>query len=219
MSPTSPTTFSWGASSHDVFGVNAPTIKRRGSSPQLSPIDGKSANWPPTGSSPTDDRGRRPSAVPIPTADDPANRSQSVNAAPRRPSLAQSRRNSSSWKQRTRSIASVGGAGRRASLFRQGSVGNLAAETADADIPEALQTKCNIMVQHLYHQLRERLWLSDSPVDEGVVLKINRDAYTCCPGTLAYQQEGFLEAIEGLNVKVSQSGTVIKASLTLIRWL
>jgi hypothetical protein len=247
MPAQSPTTFNWGTGSGDIFGVKSATVRRSSTSPQQSPIDGKSG-WQVTNgglsleearlrqqsmvapdSSPTHSsaphrrkssivpdsspggatlvatpvRGRKASVVPeITPVDDSNGRSRSLSTTPRRPSG--SRRNSAFAKQRTRSVAGVPieAEQRRASLYRQGSVGNMAANE-ESEISKSLEMKCNIMVQHLYHQLRERLWLSDRPIDEGVVLKMTRDAYTCCPGDLAYQQDGFLDAIEGLNVKVS----------------
>jgi len=94
-------------------------------------------------------------------------------------------------------------------VYRQGSLGNLALVNQDEEISQNLQTKCNIMVQHLYHQLKERLWLSENATDEGVVLKITRDAYTCSPAHLAYQPEGFFDAVEGLNVRVCHQYTTL----------
>ena len=202
MSPTSPKQFSWGASHENLFDAKPISAQRRRSSIGQSPVEGKTAsNW---NSSPTTTQAHDiPGRLPVPIDEqDPTYRSLSLSTTPRRLSVARRESSASSWRQRTRSVAAAGGQNRRASLYRQGSLGNLAVDTSNEEISQNLQTKCNIMVQHLYHQLKERLWLSENAVDEGVVLKITRDAYTCSPAGLAYQQEGFFEAVEGLNVRV-----------------
>jgi len=205
MSPTSPTNFSWGASHDNLFG--ATSAQRRRSSVGHSPVEGKTAFDLVSSASIAqshDVHGR----IPAPAVDQSAFfRSRSLSTTPRRPSTAR-RESTSSWRQRTRSVA--GGNDRRASVYRQGSLGNLAlANQEEEEISQNLQTKCNIMVQHLYHQLKERLWLSENATDEGVVLKITRDAYTCSPANLAYQAEGFFDAVEGLNVRVCISSISI----------
>lgn len=200
MSPTSPTKFSWGASHDNLFKDKPASEQRRRSSVGHSPVEGTSASaWIslPTTAQAQDIRG----PVPVPERD-PSYRSRSLSTTPRRPSAGRRESSTSSWRQRTRSVAAAGGQNRRASIYRQGSLGNLSLQIQDEEISQNLQTKCNIMVQHLYHQLKERLWLSERATDEGVVLKITRDAYTCSPANLAYQQEGFFDAVEGLNVRV-----------------
>lgn len=62
--------------------------------------------------------------------------------------------------------------------------------------------KCDVMVNYLHQQQEERFWTSRS-VEEGVVLKKSRGVYTCCPAELADRRNGFLEAVEQLNVRVS----------------
>ena len=65
--------------------------------------------------------------------------------------------------------------------------------------------KCNVMVNHLHHIQQERLWISNRNRDEGVVLKMSRDQYICCPAYLSDRKSGFMDAVQALNVKVSQS--------------
>lgn len=84
---------------------------------------------------------------------------------------------------------------RPASLYPVGDFRNSQAE----DINEI---KCDVMVNWLYQQQMERLWTAGG-MDEGVVLKKNRGAYTCCPGDIAEEPYGFFRAIETLNVRVS----------------
>lgn len=209
MSSTSPTKFSWGTSHDNLFSTKPASAQRRRSSVGHSPVEGKTTfdlNSSPSTAQSHEIRGR----IPAPAVEqDPSFRSRSLSITRRRPSTAR-RESTSSWRQRTRSVAAAGGNDRRASVYRQGSLGNLALANQEEEISENLQTKCNIMVQHLYHQLKERLWLSENAIDEGVVLKITRDAYTCSPANLAYQTEGFFDAVEGLNVRVCIKVTAVQ---------
>jgi membrane glycosyltransferase len=83
---------------------------------------------------------------------------------------------------------------RPVSLYPAGDFRNSAAN-------EINEIKCDVMVNWLYQQQMEKLWTAGG-VDEGVVLKKNRSAYTCCPADLANEPEGFFNAIETLNVRV-----------------
>ncbi|KAF2769078.1 hypothetical protein EJ03DRAFT_343541 [Teratosphaeria nubilosa] len=56
------------------------------------------------------------------------------------------------------------------------------------------------MVNFLYQQQMERLWTAGG-LDEGVVLKKNRAAYTACPSDLSDEPYGFFRAVETLNVR------------------
>lgn len=62
--------------------------------------------------------------------------------------------------------------------------------------------KCDVMVNWLYQQQMERLWTAGG-IDEGVVLKKARGAYTCCPADITEEPYGFFKAVETLNVRVS----------------
>lgn len=202
MSSPSSAFGNWTSNNGGQFNARSGSFPRRESSTQPPPEAVNLPTWARKGSIAPDERGRRSSDEQEIESEE--FRSRSVSATPRRPSLAGTRRASSvsSWRTRTRSVAAVGGPERRASLYRQGSLGNLA-QNEEAEISKSLKTKCNIMVQHLYHQLKERLWLADkATIDQGVVLKMTRDAYTCCPADLAYQEEGFFDGVEGLNVRV-----------------
>jgi hypothetical protein len=64
------------------------------------------------------------------------------------------------------------------------------------------EIKCDVMVNWLYQQQMERLWTAGG-LDEGVVLKKSRGAYTCCPGDIVEEPYGFFKAVETLNVRVS----------------
>jgi hypothetical protein len=63
--------------------------------------------------------------------------------------------------------------------------------------------KCDVMVNWLYQQQMERLWTAGG-IDEGVVLKKSRGAYTCCPADITEEPLGFFKAVETLNVRVSR---------------
>jgi hypothetical protein len=64
------------------------------------------------------------------------------------------------------------------------------------------ELKCDVMVNWLYQQQMERLWTAGG-MDEGVILKKGRGAYTCCPADITEEQDGFFRAVETLNVRVS----------------
>lgn len=66
---------------------------------------------------------------------------------------------------------------------------------------EINEIKCDVMVNWLYQQQMERLWTAGG-VDEGVVLKKSRGAYTCCPADITEEPYGFFKAVETLNVRV-----------------
>ena len=77
--------------------------------------------------------------------------------------------------------------------------------------PEAFHTdkdvnnlKCDVMVTWLYQQQMERLWTTGAR-DEGVVLKVARDSYTCCPDHLRHESQGFYKAVETLNVRCAMT--------------
>ena len=75
--------------------------------------------------------------------------------------------------------------------------------------------KCDVMVNWLYQQQMERLWTTGG-IDEGVVLKKSRGAYTCCPEDIIEEPFGFFKSIQALNVRVAMTVNtrVIKLFLT-----
>lgn len=81
---------------------------------------------------------------------------------------------------------------------------------------EILDIKCDVMVNYLYQQQRERLWITECAKDEGVVLKKSRGRYTCCPPELVENASGFMKAIENLNVRVC-GPSLLKITHILIR--
>lgn len=64
------------------------------------------------------------------------------------------------------------------------------------------EIKCDVMVNWLHSQQEEKLWCAGE-YEEGVVLKKARGSYACCPAELAEEPNGFLKAVEQLNVRVS----------------
>ena len=62
------------------------------------------------------------------------------------------------------------------------------------------EARCELMVNHLWSQQAKMLWFAGDE-DEGVVIKAGRDKYVCCPPDLR-RPDGFLDAIQTLNVKV-----------------
>lgn len=60
--------------------------------------------------------------------------------------------------------------------------------------------KCDVMVNHVWSQQAKLLWNIGND-DEGVVIKKSRGQYVCCPPDLR-RPDGFLEAVQALNVKV-----------------
>lgn len=83
----------------------------------------------------------------------------------------------------------------------------------DPSNQDIVDLKCDVMVNHLYKKQQERIWSTPNAEDEGVVLKKSRGRYTCCPATLADGPNGFVKAIEALNVRVSNSFSVSDPSL------
>ncbi|KKY13398.1 putative glycosyl transferase family 2 [Diplodia seriata] len=66
------------------------------------------------------------------------------------------------------------------------------------------EIKCDVMVNWLHSQQEEKLWCAGE-YEEGVVLKKARGSYACCPAELAEEPNGFLKAIEQLNVRVAMT--------------
>ncbi|KAK4556617.1 hypothetical protein LTR86_006188 [Recurvomyces mirabilis] len=64
--------------------------------------------------------------------------------------------------------------------------------------------KCDVMVNWLYQQQMEKLWTAGGH-DEGVMLKKNRGAYTCCPADIVEEQYGFFQAVQTLNVRCAMT--------------
>ncbi|CAD0058106.1 unnamed protein product, partial [Aureobasidium pullulans] len=60
--------------------------------------------------------------------------------------------------------------------------------------------KCDVMVNHVWSEQAKLLWNIGND-DEGVVIKKSRGQYVCCPPDLR-RPDGFLEAVQALNVKV-----------------
>lgn len=65
-----------------------------------------------------------------------------------------------------------------------------------------LDIKGNVMVNWLHQQQLERLWASGAP-GEGVVLKKERDSFTCSPASLTSSPTGFYDRVIEMNVRVS----------------
>lgn len=84
---------------------------------------------------------------------------------------------------------------RPASIYPMGDFRNSQAESIH-------EIKCDVMVNWLYQQQMEKLWTAGG-YDEGVVLKKGRSSYTCCPADITENSDGFFQAVENLNVKVS----------------
>lgn len=84
---------------------------------------------------------------------------------------------------------------RPASLYPAGG------EYRNSQHDEINEIKSDVMVNWLYQQQMERLWTAGG-VDEGVVLKKGRGAYTCCPADITEEPYGFFKAVETLNVRV-----------------
>lgn len=78
---------------------------------------------------------------------------------------------------------------------------------SDRSSQDILDIKCDVMVNYLYKQQQEHIWNTLQGADEGVVLKKSRGRYTCCPATLADLPNGFMKAVEALNVRVSASAS------------
>lgn len=72
----------------------------------------------------------------------------------------------------------------------------------NATIDEVNEIKCDVMVNWLHSQQEEMLW-TNGDLDEGVILKMGRGRYTCCPADLADYNDGLFAAVEALNVRVS----------------
>ncbi|KAF4535497.1 putative glycosyl transferase family 2 protein [Lasiodiplodia theobromae] len=66
------------------------------------------------------------------------------------------------------------------------------------------EIKCDVMVNWLHSQQEEKLWCAGE-YEEGVVLKKARGSYACCPAELAEEPNGFLKAVEQLNVRVAMT--------------
>ncbi|KAK8210886.1 glycosyl transferase family group 2-domain-containing protein [Phyllosticta capitalensis] len=64
--------------------------------------------------------------------------------------------------------------------------------------------KCDVMVNWLHSQQEEKLWCTGEP-EEGVVLKKSRGEYACCPSDLADEENGFLSAVQELNVRAAMT--------------
>lgn len=94
----------------------------------------------------------------------------------------------------TSGTATPGTWSRPASLYPAGDFRNSQHE-------EINEIKCDVMVNWLYQQQMERLWTAGG-VDEGVVLKKSRGAYTCCPADITEEPYGLFKAVETLNVRV-----------------
>lgn len=86
------------------------------------------------------------------------------------------------------------GSSRPASIYPVGDFRNQAME-------EILEVKCDVMINWLHQQQMERLWTAGT-VDEGVVLKKTRGAFTCVPNSLRNEPIGLFSAIQTLNVRV-----------------
>ena len=83
---------------------------------------------------------------------------------------------------------------RRKSRYPEGDFRNSSA----ADL---VTLKADMMCSWLHQQQIEKGWSCASP-DEGVMLKKARDDYMCCPKQLQTEENGLLEAVSKLNVKV-----------------
>lgn len=95
---------------------------------------------------------------------------------------------------------------------RPASIAPAGTEFRNSQHEEINEIKCDVMVNWLYQQQMERLWTAGG-VDEGVVLKKSRGAYTCCPADITEEPYGFFKAVETLNVRVCGSCWTINSSL------
>ncbi|OQN97140.1 hypothetical protein B0A48_17237 [Cryoendolithus antarcticus] len=70
----------------------------------------------------------------------------------------------------------------------------------NAEQTDMADLKCQVTVNYLHQQQVEKTWVQNG-YDEGVVVKKGRGSYACCPLGLAENPDGFLRAVELLNVK------------------
>jgi hypothetical protein len=84
---------------------------------------------------------------------------------------------------------------RPSSIFPEGDFRNTPRENI-------LDIKADVMVTWLNQQQLEKLWSSNLP-NEGVVLKKERNNFTCSPSTLRNDSNGFFNQVIALNVRVS----------------
>jgi hypothetical protein len=76
------------------------------------------------------------------------------------------------------------------------------------------QARWNFMADYLRLQQVSRQWTDG--VDQGVVMKRSRGDYICSPPDLALADDGFMKAVEMLNVQVNSHGLWIDRLLTRI---
>lgn len=89
--------------------------------------------------------------------------------------------------------------------------------TSDRSSQDIVDIKCDVMVNYLHKQQQEHIWSTLQGDDEGVVLKKSRGRYTCCPATLAEHPNGFMKAVEALNVRVSPSTPALDMFTDFVR--
>lgn len=61
--------------------------------------------------------------------------------------------------------------------------------------------KYDLMLDYLHQQQQQLRWTSNS-ADEGVIMKKTRDTYICAPASLVDVEDGFVDHIRALNVRV-----------------
>ena len=67
---------------------------------------------------------------------------------------------------------------------------------------EIAEIKCEVMANWLHTKQQELLWIGNG-FDEGVVLKKSRQAFISCPRELSLIRGQLFDAVEKLNVRVS----------------
>lgn len=58
------------------------------------------------------------------------------------------------------------------------------------------------MAEVLHLQQQRNMWKGDSAQEGGVVMKQNRESYTCCPESLRDHPNGLFDNIKAMNVRV-----------------
>lgn len=69
--------------------------------------------------------------------------------------------------------------------------------------PERLRAmRADVMVNWLHSKQEERIWTTGTP-GEGIVLKVTKGQYVCCPSELRFDSSSLYDVIAMLNVRVS----------------
>ncbi|KAI9735841.1 MAG: hypothetical protein M1834_001306 [Cirrosporium novae-zelandiae] len=79
-----------------------------------------------------------------------------------------------------------------------------ASDSLNPTAEDITELKGDIMINWLYQQQLSLQW-SKGGAEEGIVLKIGRETFICCPENLCQFQYGFYDAICALNVPVAMT--------------